>query len=93
MLPERVNTDALPTLLLSSSAPINAVDPSPDKATLAPKLVTFALFSFGPCCVHVLPDRVNTHAAPTELSSSPPISAVFPSAERATLTPNWEGLL
>ena len=46
--------------------------------------------SFAPCWVHVLPVRVNTHAAPTLLLSLwPPISAVLPSLEdSATLKPN-----
>ena len=48
--------------------------------------------SFGPCWVQVEPERVNTHAAPTPLlSSGPPIRAVLPSADSATLSPNDAG--
>ena len=44
--------------------------------------------SFSPCWVQVAPERVNTHAAPTPfLSPGPPISAVLPSADSATLAP------
>src|SRR6202012_330681 len=43
-----------------------------------------------PCWVHVEPERVNTHAAPAPVapSNSPPMSAVLPSADRATPDPN-----
>ena len=45
--------------------------------------------SFGPCWVQVEPERVNTHAAPTlPLSHEPPIRAVLPSADSATVEPN-----
>src|SRR5580692_2658900 len=45
--------------------------------------------SFSPCWVQVEPERVNTHAAPLSLSSfQPPISAVSPSADSATIVPN-----
>src|SRR5207237_2412370 len=41
-----------------------------------------------PCWDHVDPERVNTHAAPAWPSSHlPPISAVFPSSDSATLAP------
>ena len=41
--------------------------------------------SLSPCWVHVEPLRVNAQAAPAEpLSANPPISAVLPSADRAT---------
>ena len=44
--------------------------------------------SLEPCCVHVDPERVNTHVAPAPpLSNQPPISAVFPSPDSATLLP------
>src|ERR1700726_1362402 len=90
--PERVNTHAAPSLLLSLSPPTSAVFPSPESATLTPKAAapTAPLpVSFAPCWVQVDPERVNTHAAPTKLLSfSPPIRAVLPSADNATLTPN-----
>ena len=46
--------------------------------------------SLAPCWLHVEPDRVNTHAAPAPVapSKSPPMRAVLPSADRATLDPN-----
>ena len=41
-----------------------------------------------PCCVQILPLRVNTQAAPmAPLSKLPPMTAVFPSALMATPTP------
>src|ERR1700722_1679990 len=86
--PERVKIHATPEL----SAPIKAVFPSAESATLLPKsrkFVTPVPISFGPCCVQVDPARVNSHAAPTpELSARPPTKAVLPSADNATLTPN-----
>src|SRR5205807_508263 len=89
--PERENTHAAPVLLLSCQPPISAVPPSPDKATLTPcsAAPTAPLpTSFDPCCDHVDPERENTHAAPVLLlSCQPPISAVPPSPDKATLTP------
>ena len=89
--PERENTHPAPVLLLSCQPPISAVPPSPDKATLTPcsAAPTAPLpTSLAPCWDHVEPERVNTHAAPVSLlSCQPPISAVSPSPDRATLTP------
>ena len=51
-------------------APISAVVPSAESASLAPKApapISPAPVSFGPCCVHVAPARANTHAAPVDL--------------------------
>src|SRR5262249_33271535 len=43
-----------------------------------------------PCCAQVLPEELKTQAAPpTWLSYGPPIRAVPPSPESATLFPNW----
>src|SRR4029077_20440588 len=101
--PARVNRNAVPTSVGSSlplpGAPISAVSPSDDTATLSPKWPSTRgppAVSFPPCWVQVDPERVKTQAAPTLLrrqvehllSSGPPISAVFPSAESATLSPN-----
>src|SRR5437588_2271559 len=87
--PERANTHPAPVLLLSCQPPISAVPPSPDKATLTPcsAAPTAPLpTSFDPCCDHVDPERENTHAAPVLLlSCQPPISAVPPSPDTATL--------
>ena len=88
--PERVNTHAAPRSPLSPHPPIRAVLPSEDSATLEPKSASPIAppgMSFPPCCVQVEPERVNTHAAPTPLSPGPPISAVLPSEDSATLSP------
>ena len=51
--------------------PISAVFPSADSATSKPNLSGRRLaplpVSFAPCCVQLVPERVNTHAAPTKL--------------------------
>ena len=100
---ERVNTHAAPKLPPSKAPPISAVLPSPESAALAPnqplplspvpslaQLLGQSPTSFAPCWVQAPPERVNTHAAPApSLSVAPPISAVFPSSESATLRPNW----
>src|SRR3954452_14501362 len=89
--PERVKAHAPPTLLLSSGPPISAVLPSSDSATLCPNWpapVSPLPVSFAPCWVQVPPERVKAHAAPTNpLSKGPPIRAVLPSADSATLMP------
>ena len=97
--PERVNTHAAPAPPLSPDPPISAVLPSAESATLlpnSPSPVSPVPVSFSPCWVQVDPERVNTHAAPTPaglnvppLSAGPPISAVLPSAESATLVPEF----
>ena len=111
-VPDRVKTHAAPTCVFatsglrdswSDSPPINAVLPSRDRATLEPKRapaspVVPPSMSFSPCCVHVEPDRVKTHAAPGQMNAdfsalnSPlshlaPMSAVFPSPDSAALFP------
>src|SRR5436189_267713 len=91
MLADDANIHAAPIVLLSALPPISAVSPSPDSATLVPKelrLLAPVAVSFGPCWRHVLPERVNTHAAPRPpASAKPPISAVAPSPDRARLAP------
>src|SRR5215218_6127472 len=83
---------AAPVPLLSRQAPISAVAPSAESATLVPNSPSPAPssgVSFGPCWVQVDPERKNSHAAPLVLlSAKPPTSAVLPSAESATATPN-----
>jgi hypothetical protein len=68
--------------------------PSAESATLVPKRPAPAS-SFGrsfACGVQDEPERVYTHAAPFAVAYSlPPTIAVVPSAERATLRPNWAG--
>ena len=92
VVPERVNTHAAPRVaaVVAGAADQRRVPVRRQRhagAEPAGPLSPLAV-SFGPCCVQVLPERVNTHAAPTpSLSSGPPISAVFPSADSATLTP------
>src|SRR5439155_803780 len=90
--PERLNTHAAPVLPLSSSPPIRAVLPSADSATPPPKVpapLSSLPVSFEPCCVQVEPERVNTPTAPplAVTSLQPPIRAVLPSADSATLRP------
>src|SRR3954470_22976931 len=90
--PERVKTHAAPTRESSDGPPTSAVVPSGDSATLQPNWpspFSPVPVSFAPSCAQAPPERVNTHAAPAEPSSpSPPIRAVFPSDDRATLMPN-----
>src|SRR5436853_544809 len=89
--PLRVKTHAAPTKPLSAYPPTMAVLPSADSETdlpcsaapVAPKPT-----SFPPCWVHLPPLRVKNHVAPAyPLSPDPPITAVFPSADKATAWP------
>src|SRR2546421_8778528 len=86
-----MNTQAAPTDVLSKGPPISAVLPSADSATAppnAPLPVSSLAVSLAPCWLHVLPERTNAHAAPAELlSPPPPISAVLPSSDSATVPP------
>src|ERR1019366_1205723 len=70
-----------------------AVLPSDDNATEPPWLAFPSApvpTSLPPCCVHTLPERVKTHAAPAPpLSSGPPTMAVLPSADNATEEPRF----
>src|SRR6202451_2544220 len=83
-----------PSLLSLSGPPIMAVSPSADSATLTPKYSLYSP-SFGlirePCCVHVRPACVNTHAAPIRdgvaSSAKPLINAVLPFDDSATADP------
>jgi hypothetical protein len=66
------------------------VFPSPDSATALPKLPApvIPVGVIFTCWVHVVPERVNTNAAPlAEFSLGEPTSAVLPSADSATLHP------
>src|SRR5262245_28414969 len=93
--PTRVKTQnapapLLPTGRLSLGPPMTAVLPSEERAVAKPKApspISSLPVSFGPCCVHVDPERVNTHTAPAALSNGPPITAVLPSEESATSWP------
>src|SRR5271166_1270298 len=89
--PERANTHAAPMPPSSRAPPTRAVPASADSATLVPNSPLPASPSpcSSACCVHVAPERVNTHAAPAWVEfSSPPIRAVLPSPDSATLRPN-----
>src|SRR5471030_209471 len=96
-LAERINIQAAPREPLLSGPPIRAVFPSAANATLSPKWplsISSVAVSFGPCCVPTPPERVNTQAAPSPAGSlwpsvGPPIRAVVPLADSATLVPNW----
>src|ERR1022692_4439791 len=86
----RVNTHTAPDVLLSPLPPSTAVLPSEDKATDMPWCAwpTPLPTSLKGTRLHTPTLRVNTHAAPVLLlSKSPPISAVFPSEERAIEMP------
>src|SRR5580765_1605784 len=89
--PLRVYTHTAPADALSSGPPTTAVFPSADSATdcpWCPAPTAPVPTSFAPCCVHVVPLYVYTHAAPLPaLSSGPPTMAVLPSAESATELP------
>src|SRR4029079_8139210 len=78
-------------LPLSCGPVINAVLPSADSETEAPcraAPIAPVPTSLLPCWVQVVPERVNTQAAPAlTLSPTPPISAVLPSADSATALP------
>src|SRR5258708_6689581 len=70
--PLRVYTHAAPMFALSIAPPTMAVFPSADSATVPPCCeapIAPVPTSFVPCCVHTLPLRVNTHAAPALLLS------------------------
>ena len=90
--PERVNTHAAPLASLSSPAADQrrvAVGGERDEHAEFACCRSSPPVSFAPCWLQTPPERVNTHAAPVAVSSSgPPISAVLPSAESATLVPN-----
>src|SRR5690242_7309319 len=65
----RVKLHGAPLEAWSALPPPAAVFPSPGAATAHPCCAAPAApapISFAPCCVHVPPLRVNTHAAPTE---------------------------
>jgi hypothetical protein len=64
----------------------NASPPAPSLAARYPPAPASAPAGF--CWLHVVPDRVNTYAAPAPASlPGAPSTAVFPSPERATETP------
>src|SRR5947209_702495 len=95
----RVYTHTAPSPALSPGPPMNAVLPSDDRPTAVPNALLFVSLGakvgeiFGPCWVQFGPDRVNTQAAPpvpvppAPRLPGPPISAVLPSADTATLSP------
>src|SRR5262249_23658901 len=89
--PDRVNTHAAPTWLLSKLPPIRAVLPSAESAVLFPKpgLPTKPVgTSAGPCCAQETPERTNTNPEPGAPAAGARARAVSPSAESATLGPS-----
>src|ERR1700694_3787803 len=90
---ERTNTHAPAATPLGVILPISAVLPSAESAMLDPNSFGSVVgggpitWSFGPCWVQVLPERVNTHTAPLLSPAGPLIRAVFPSADSATRAP------
>jgi hypothetical protein len=84
-----VNTNACPTAPLRPGAPMSAVLPSVERATLCPKSEVEPTVSLLALWLQLVPERVNSHTAPARLlSAGAPIRAVEPSPESATLVPN-----
>src|SRR5580704_4491657 len=86
--PERVKTHAEPASLFSWGSPTSATFPLPESATLEPKLLPAVAppVSLGPCWDQLDPERVYTQAEPAlAASSGPPIRAVSPLSDSATL--------
>src|ERR1043166_1579865 len=90
-LPVRLYTQAAPSPESSRLPPTTAVFPSADSETDSPCSAAPTApvpTSFAPCWLHTPAVRVNTHAAPAfALSTFPPTTAVFPSAESETEHP------
>src|SRR5262249_29995393 len=79
-----------PAKSLSIGSPTSPVLPSDDSATYhpsSPKSPVPLPGTFGPCCDHTAPWRVNDQAAPYVPSNGPPTSAVRPSDDSATPQP------
>src|ERR1700683_2861101 len=102
-MPEvRENTHTAPLPVPTScGAPTRAVLPSVDSDTLHPNCplsispwpsfwhpLTLQSPTSLLCWVQLLPERVNTQAAPLPWSPGAPTMVVFPSPESATLEPN-----
>src|ERR1043166_9217715 len=89
--PLRLYTQAAPSPESSRLPPTTAVFPSADSETDSPCSAAPTApvpTSFAPCWLHTPAVRVNTHAAPAfALSTFPPTTAVFPSAESETEHP------
>ena len=86
--PERGRPTAPPLPRCRLGAPISAVCATRGEREAGAELALAGLFaagwSFAPCCVQVEFERVNTGRPRRPSSSGPPISAVSPSADRAT---------
>jgi hypothetical protein len=90
---ERVKSHTAPARSRPGSsfiaAPMSAVSPSEESARPSPKLplpASPAAVSFGPCCVHLEPERVKAHTAPScPPALPPPTSAVLPLPDSARL--------
>ena len=62
--------------------------PVPRQCHIVANSLTALVVSFEPCWVQTDPARVNTHAAPQRCpKNGPPIKAVSPSSDNATLAP------
>jgi hypothetical protein len=87
-----VKTNAAPSSLLSVGAPISAVFPSAESATVyanSPAPVSPVPVSLTAWFANAPFDSLNTQAAPTcALSSGPPMMALVPSLDSDTLEPN-----
>src|SRR5262249_17916493 len=75
-----------------SGAPTASVRPSDESASVVPKpseMPVFDAFTYA-CCAHVVPERVNTYAAPESgaalLDGSPPTPVAFESSVGAPTT-------
>src|SRR5271167_2061305 len=84
----RVKTHTAPATPLSPRPPTKALLPSAESATEKPRLAVPTApvpTSLSPCWVQTPLLLVKTHTAPaSELSPTPPTTAVLPSAESAT---------
>src|SRR4051812_14012598 len=97
---ELANSHTAPSFSASVGPPINAIVPSAANAALTPnepprsELSSSLGVSFEPCWLQVPPERLKIHAAAgsapwnSNPSSGPPMSAVLPLADSATLAPN-----
>src|SRR5262245_46261306 len=89
--------DQTPPLRTNTHAPLtpltSKVFPSADNATERPAPEAPLGTSLLPCGDQTPPLRTKIQTAPPELSPSPPIAAVFPSADSATDLPWFENPL
>src|SRR4051794_5875833 len=65
--PDRTKTQTAPMRLLARRPATRAVLPSRETVTRSPRPIAPAAVNLGPTCVHVDPERANTHAAPGQV--------------------------